>query len=95
MAAFEVLTMHEALATALREGKTSQLATLMATGGAFGNILLNEALVRMVREQRVGADEALARAVDKQDFATRMGRSSAQRLKDELKSTRIISGRDR
>ncbi len=91
IAAFEVMTVQEPLTTALREGRTRQIATLMSTGAALGNVLMNEALARLVREDKVDPEEALDRTADKNDLAARLGRSSAQRMKEALKATRILS----
>ncbi len=93
VAAFEVMSVQGPISTALREGRTRQIATLMATGSAFGNILMNDALARLVLENRVDPEEALDRAPDKNELAQRLGRSSAKQMKESLKATRIIPRR--
>ena len=41
---------------------------MMQTGGREGMIMLNDALLKLVMDGTVAADEAMAKAVDKKDF---------------------------
>ena len=71
VAAIESLVVSYAIANLIREGKTHQLASAMATSKAQGNVLLNDALAQLVAAGVVEYDEALAKAIDKADLARR------------------------
>jgi twitching motility protein PilT len=73
IAALEILVGSFAVSNMIREGKTHQLATSMATGRKEGNQLLNEELAKLVTGGSVELSEAMARAVDKADLARRCG----------------------
>jgi twitching motility protein PilT len=76
VAALEILIVTPAVANLIREGKTFQIASLMQTGKALGMQTLNDALVELVKNEVVEADEAYARAPHKKEFAaylTRLG----------------------
>ena len=59
------------------QGDQVQLQNVMQTGGKEGNRLLNDDLARLVRDKKVLYDEALAKAVDKNDLARRLGKIPA------------------
>jgi twitching motility protein PilT len=65
IAAFEVLLGSAALATMIREDKTSDVTSLMAAGGAVGMLTMETALERLVQRGLVTPDEALDRCFDK------------------------------
>ncbi|GDX79327.1 hypothetical protein LBMAG42_11380 [Deltaproteobacteria bacterium] len=73
IAALEILMGNLAVANLIREGKTQQIPTVMATGRAQGNQVLNEELLRLIQTKRVEPEEALLKAVDKPDLARRIG----------------------
>jgi twitching motility protein PilT len=73
VAALETLIVNRAISSLIRGGKTSQFSTIMQTGKALGNCLLNEALARLVKDGRVDYDEAHTKALDKTDLANRCG----------------------
>ena len=75
IAAFEVLVVNQAVSHLIREQKYFQIPSVMQTAKSEGNVLLNDYLARLVRMHRVDYQEALLRAVDKADFAKRMGKS--------------------
>ncbi len=68
--AFEVLRGSAALANAIREGKTSTIASLIQTGRSFGMIGMDQYLADLVVQDLVDADEAHEKAVDKEYFKT-------------------------
>jgi len=74
VAALELLVVNPAVANLIREGKTHQIASLMQTGKAAGNQLLNDSLATLVSQSKVEAAEAMSKAVDKVDLARRLGR---------------------
>ena len=69
-----VLVSTPAINHLIRDGRTFQIPGTMQTGKAVGMQLLNEELAQLVRNKKVEAEEALARSVDKDDLAKRIGR---------------------
>ncbi len=65
VAAYEILLGIPAVANLIREGKTFQIPTVMQTAKRLGMRTLNDSLAELVRDGAVEAQEALARAVDK------------------------------
>lgn len=68
IAAHEILLVNDAVSSMIREGKIHTIANHMLTQKAEGNQLLNEALFKLVAEDAVEVQEALFKAVDKNDF---------------------------
>lgn len=73
VAAVEILVINPAVSNLIREGKTHQIASMMATGQAIGNRFLNQSLQDLVQSKVVEPDEAFSQAVDKADLARRLG----------------------
>lgn len=73
VAAVEILVVNFAVANQIREGKTHQIPSLMATGRAQGNLVLNQHLEELVRKRLIEPKEALANAVDRADLGRRLG----------------------
>ncbi len=71
LAAIEVLVVTVAVANLIRESKTVQLPGIMQTSKALGMSLLNDELQRMVDTHKIGMEEAVAAAADKEDFLRR------------------------
>lgn len=65
VAALEVLIVNNAISNLVREGKTFQITSAMQTGRALGNVMLNDALLELVKSKMVTAEEAYTKAVDK------------------------------
>jgi len=65
VAAHEILLGVPAVANLIREGKTFQTPSIMQTNKRIGMQLLNDALADLVRRDVVEADEAVAKAADK------------------------------
>ena len=65
VAALEVLMVNAAVSNLIREGKTFQIASIMQTGKARGNVLLNAALLELVKKKLVEPEEAYLKAIDK------------------------------
>jgi twitching motility protein PilT len=68
VAALEVLILNSAISNLIREGKTFQIPSMMQVGKAIGMVMLNEALIELVKSGKVAPEEALAKAVDKAGF---------------------------
>ncbi len=71
-AAYEVMVVNTAVANLIREGKTFQIPTMMQTGKALGNRLLNDSLAELVEKGGVSVEEALSKAIDKETLRARL-----------------------
>jgi twitching motility protein PilT len=69
IAALEIMIVNPAISNLIREGKTVQIASMMQTGKAAGNVLLNDSLAALVKSGKVEKAEAMSKAVDKADLA--------------------------
>jgi twitching motility protein PilT len=69
VAVHEILIGGHSVSALIREGKTAQLAGTMQAGQALGMQTLDMALERLVTGNRIAAEAALERAVDKEAFA--------------------------
>jgi twitching motility protein PilT len=66
VAAHEILIGVPAIANLIREGKTFQIPSIMQTSRKHGMIMLNDALLDLVKRDVVTADEAYMKSIDKQ-----------------------------
>jgi len=66
VAAHEILIGVPAIANLIREGKTFQIPSIMQTSRKHGMIMLNDALLDLVKRDVVTADEAYVKSIDKQ-----------------------------
>jgi len=66
--AFEVLRGSAALANAIREGKTSTIASLIQTGRGLGMVSMDQYLAELVSQSLVEPAEADEKAIDKEYF---------------------------
>jgi twitching motility protein PilT len=64
----EILVVTPAVAQLIREGKTFQLPSAIATGRRQGMQQLDQALLDLVRLGEVDPDEAFVKAFDKKEF---------------------------
>jgi twitching motility protein PilT len=71
VAAFEVLVVNMAVQNLIREHKSVQITSVMQTGRAAGNTLLNDVLAQLVEDKKVDLVEALSKALDKDDLQRR------------------------
>ncbi len=65
VAALEILMIDHAMSNLIREAKTFQIPSLMSTKKLQGNIMLNDALTKLVQDKLVEPDEALSKAADR------------------------------
>ena len=65
VAAYEILIGTTPISALIREGKTFQIPSIMQTGKKFGMCMLNDYLLRLVKERKVEPKEAYIKAVDK------------------------------
>src|SRR5208283_4235859 len=75
VAALEVLVVTPPVANLIREGKTFQILSTMQTGRSFGNQMLNDALLDLVKSRQVEPDEAYAKALAKAEFRLQLDRA--------------------
>jgi twitching motility protein PilT len=78
VAALEILVVTHAVANLIREGKTFQIASLMQTGRGIGMMTLNDALIDLVKNDVVEAQEAYDRAPNKKEFGVLLNRLGAK-----------------
>ena len=74
IAALEVLIITPAISNLIREGKTFQIASAMQTGRAHGMVMLNDALMDLVKKGLVEPRDAYIKAVDKSGFESLLKR---------------------
>ncbi|HEO71337.1 MAG TPA: type IV pilus twitching motility protein PilT, partial [Candidatus Hydrogenedentes bacterium] len=68
MAALEVLVVTPAVSALIRDGKNTQIMSIMQTARKEGMTLLNQELTRLVKENLVESEEAYRGAEDKGDL---------------------------
>ena len=68
VACLEILVVNQAVSALIREGKGSQIMSIMQTASKEGMTLLNQELGRMVKEEIVEPMEAYLKAADKGDL---------------------------
>ena len=73
IAALEILVSDTGISNLIREGKTQQMMSAMQTGKSRGNRILNEELLRLVKEKLITQEEAMSKTVDKPDMASKLG----------------------
>src|SRR5947208_6889717 len=64
----EILLTTSAVSNLIREGKTFQIPSIMQTGRSQGMLMLNDALLELVRRKMVLPQDALAKAVAKAEL---------------------------
>jgi twitching motility protein PilT len=69
VAVHEILVGSPAVSALVRENKTAQLASVMQAGQSQGMQTMDMALERLVTQNKVAAEDALDRAVDREMFA--------------------------
>jgi twitching motility protein PilT len=69
VAAHEILVGVSGLASLIREGKTSQIPTLIQSGQGEGMQTMDATLDKLVQRGVITADDALEKATDKEAFA--------------------------
>lgn len=92
VAAMEVLVVNSAIASQIREGKTHQITSSMQMGKKEGMVLLNDSLVKLVSDEIVTEEEALKKAVEKEDLKEKLAYMSKQTDEDELGAEEEFAG---
>ena len=81
VAALETLFVTPPVAANIREAKTYQIASVMQTGKLSGMVLLNDALLKLVKTRQAEAKDCYIKAVDKDDFVRKC---QAENIKVDL-----------
>ena len=68
MAALETLFITPAIANLMREGKNFQIPSAMQTGRSYGQRLMNDTLIELIKDRKVEAMEAYLKCPDKETF---------------------------
>ena len=84
VAALEVLVVNHAIANLIREGKTSQLVTVMQTGRQEGNRLMSAELAALVKSGVVTREEALAHSTERKELERQLGRPGEMPRREPL-----------
>jgi len=79
-AVLEILVVTPAVAQLIREGKTHQIPSAMATGRRVGMQLMDQSLLALVRSGDIDPNEAFLRAVDKRELGRHVTRADLQSL---------------
>ncbi len=72
VAAVEIMVVNPAIQNNIRERKTFQIPSLMQVGAKLGMICLNDAMMKLVIDEKVSAEEALAKSMDKDDLRAKL-----------------------
>jgi twitching motility protein PilT len=75
VAAIESLFITPAIANLIREGKNFQIPSAMQTGRAYGQRLMNDALLELVQANTVEPFEAYMKCPDKESFMATLKRA--------------------
>jgi twitching motility protein PilT len=78
VAAHEILVMNDAVSSMVREGKNHMVTNHMMTQKADGNLLLNDCLFKLIGDGLIDPQEALFKAVDKNDFILTANRKNVK-----------------
>jgi twitching motility protein PilT len=67
-AAHEILVTSDAVSAMIREGKNHMIANHMQSQKSDGNLMLNDSLLKLVKDGVVDIDEAMRKSVDRSSF---------------------------
>jgi twitching motility protein PilT len=76
VAAIETLFITPAISNLIREGKSFQIPSAMQTGRAYGQRLMNDAIVELVQSNTVEPMEAYMKCPDKESLMTAFKRAN-------------------
>lgn len=71
-AAMEILLVNSAVSNLIREGKIFQIPSVIQTAKGQGMVLLNDALFKLVVENKVAPEEAYTKSIDKSGFVAQL-----------------------
>ncbi len=73
VAAFEIMTMTNAIGNLIKEGKTSQIKDYMLAGKQYGMQILDDSLADLMTREEITFEEAVSASYNKDDFKKRYG----------------------
>lgn len=76
VAAIESLFVTPAIANLIREGKNFQIPSAMQTGRAYGQKLMNDALVELIQSNTIDPQEGYMKCPDKESFMASLKRAN-------------------
>ena len=76
IAAIESLFITPAIANLIREGKNYQITSAMQTGRAYGQKLMNDALIELIQAKQIEPMEAYIKCPDKETFMATLKRAN-------------------
>ncbi len=82
VAAHEILVTNDAVSAMVREGKNHMIPNHMQSQKADGNILLNESLFKLVKDNVVDVEEAMRKSIDKTTFTEMLKRANIKTTSD-------------
>ncbi|MFM7844930.1 MAG: type IV pilus twitching motility protein PilT [Planctomycetota bacterium] len=71
-AAYEILVVTPGIANLIRENKTFRITSAIQTGAKFGMQLMDDALFKLWRDEKVTVEDALGKAASPDDLAKRI-----------------------
>ncbi|MFO0902655.1 MAG: type IV pilus twitching motility protein PilT [Pirellulales bacterium] len=71
-AAYEILVVTPGIANLIRENKTFRITSAIQTGAKFGMQLMDDALFKLWRDEKVTVEDALSKAASPDDLAKRI-----------------------
>ena len=83
IAAYELLVVTPGIANLIRENKTFRITSAIQTGAKLGMILLDDALFKLWREQKVTKQDVLAKANTPDELAARIANAERGLFDDE------------
>jgi twitching motility protein PilT len=78
VAALETLFITPAIANLIREGKNFQIPSAMQTGRAYGQRLMNDALVELIQAKQVEPAEGYMKCPDKESYMNALKRAGIE-----------------
>ncbi len=78
IAALETLFITPAISNLIREGKNFQIPSAMQTGRAYGQKLMNDALVELILAKQVEAKEGYLKCPDKESYMNALKRAGIE-----------------
>jgi twitching motility protein PilT len=82
--AFEILIGTLPLTNLIRDCKTFQIPSMMQTGKGMGMMIMDESILKLLKEEEISKEDAMANANNKKLFQSFEGHPPANGLKPEL-----------
>ena len=83
VAAYEMLVVNSGIANLIRENKTYRITSAIQTGAKYGMCLLDDSLFKLWRDEKITAEDALAKSNAPDDLAKRIALAKRGMFDDE------------